>query len=563
MKINCLKTKRLFSFLALSAFFTLAVGCVKPDPEPQPEPEPEPEEEVFETDLTFECNFADITDVSIKAEITPSANTEYYYAYLVSKEQFSTDSLEMDKTMKIFEQAAAQDGVSVEDVIKSRSKKGKSTAEFFELTHLTEYYLCIFQLNAEGDTGNFARFETSTASDIDKFSLDITVEDIACWTAKITVKSSDQFEKYLYNVVDKETFSKFKSDQEYIENYLKTNEVYIPMLLQKGESSSEWDSFYDDTEYYVLAFGYNLDEKKVTTSLIKKEFKTEPVSYIKDFSIDISVLLQPTSVSANLSAKPTASNLDASQLKYFTAAYKTSSVTEGNKDQIQSIIDKAIDDKCNRFPGYARDFIINTLLSTGRYTLRLANLQPSTEYTAFGVLLDRNGKIAGDIFTENFTTKEYIVSKASLDAELSAYYDGDEVVKLQQNALYPGNIIMKTVLTQKDSEIKEPYYTIALGDYTDTEKYTDLMLIPSIVSSSPSGIQVNKPIHLFTGWPKNEGDTTWTMLIVGLDKDNNYTKVIRKKYEITREGANPPEEFANRGNSEDVPPTEIKFESIK
>lgn len=537
---------------------TLAVGCAKPEPEPQPEPEPEPEEEVFETDLTFECNFSEITDVSIKAEITPSANTEYYYAYLVSKEQFSTDSLEMDKTMKMFEQTAAEDGVSVEDVIKSRSKKGKSAAEFYELTYLTEYYLCVFQLNAEGDTGNFVRFETSTASDIDKFSLDITVEDIACWTAKVTVKSSDQFEKYLYNVVDKETFSKFKSDQEYIENYLKSNEPYIPLLLQKGESSSEWDTFYDDTEYYVLAFGYNLDEKKITTSLIKKEFKTEPISYIENLNIDISVLSQPTSVSANLSLNPSSSNLEASQIKYFTAAYLTSSITEGNKDQIQALIDKAINDKCNRYPGYAREYIISTLLSSGRYTLRLTNLQPSTEYTAFGVMLDKNGKIAGDLFTKNFTTKDYVVSEATVDAELSAYYDGDEVVKLQQNALYPGNIIMKTVMTHKDDDVKTPYYTFALGDYTDTEKYPDIALIPSIINASPNGIQLDKPIYLFAGWPKNENDKTWTMLIVGIDKDNNYTKVVRKKYEITREGANPPEEYVNRGNSEEVPPIEIK-----
>lgn len=502
---------------------------------------------VFDTDLTFECAFTEIKDISLKAEVTPSVNSEYYYCYIVEKEKFSSEEDEMGRIMREFIQASQIDGVELVDVIQSRSKKGKSTNEFTDLNFSTEYYVCVFQLNAEGKTGNFAKFDVTTASDIDKFSLEITVDEIACWSANVGVKSSDRFEKFLYDVVDAETFGKFKTDEAYIKDYLKRNKVYLPLMLQKDESVSDWEDLYSDTEYYVLAFGYNLDENKVTTSLIKKQFKTEPLSYIQDFSLEITILPLLTSVTAAASLKPTSSNYDEKVLKYFCGAFKTSTLNEDLKSFIQKIIDQTIDSKCSSFPMYDRKFITNTLLSKWNNTLRYNALEANTEYTVFGVLMDSNGKIAGEVFTKNFTTKEYIVSSANVDAELLAYYDGDEVVKLQQNALYPGNIILKTVLSKQDENVKKAYYTLALGDYTDENEYPDIKLISSIINGSPSGIQLNKPMHLFVSWPDDiENNKKWTMLTVGMDENNNYTKVTRKIYEITREGADDPQDYLDR-----------------
>lgn len=552
MNTTCHKSIAWALSLMAAAALT-AIGCTKAEPEPQPEPDP-----VFETDLTFECSFTEVTDTSVSAEVKPSANSEYYYYTLVAQDQFEGDTATIKSILSGFTDIAVADGVTLADVIRSKARKGISSETFTGLDILEPYYLFVFQLNPEGAFGNAATFEVTTDTDMDKFDFEFEVTDIICWDAYVSVKPTDKYSKYIMDVLPCEQVDSFDDETAFIKSNIKKWGSYLPLVNRKGDAEGDYSTLYPDSDYYVVAYGYDLDRDKITTSLRKYKFSTNPVSYLQNFSIEVKPL-SLTCVNGSVIFKPTADNVDNSvKMKFFSGIIPDANIEGDLKETLQSVIDLTIEDMLNRFPSYSREDLVNGILSKGNAVQRSNHMTPETDYTGAAVLIDKDGLIVSGPWSAGFTTPAYTLSECVTDAEMPAYYDGDEVVKLQTNALYVGNIIVKMVLTEKSQDTKNCYMAMVRGDYSDAAEYPDTEVIPSILDASPSGIQPDKPIYMYTPWSANPEDGVWTMLSVGQDADGNWSKVSRRVYTITRDGANPPEEFINRNNAQDNEPAAMK-----
>lgn len=497
----------------------------------------------FGTNLTFQFSVSEVSDVSAVIEVKPSSDTELYYTTVVTESDFTTEQELMEQVVEKFRQQAASDQVSLADVIFSQCKYGTFKKEYEELDVLSDYMVVAFQITESGETGNFASESFATLTDMDKFGFEFNVENLGPWVCDNIVTPTDLYKTYIADFYSADELDKWK-DEEFMEYYIKEYEQYLPLMMRKGQIELTNDMLFPGQRTYAFAFGYDNKTKKITTKLHKYEIKVPTVDFVSNFKASVRAS-KITSVSATVVFMPSADNLESLRLKYMYGITPKEQLSGATlKNVIQGQINQNIKDMKGRFPGYKQEEIVNALLAKGTKNMEYFNLKPAAEYTAWAVLTDAQGTIYGEVSHSDFRTLDYVLSDAEIDGDVTAYYDGDEVLKLEPNALYVGNAIIRVELS-KVSDGAEAYFCVVTGDYSDEQIMADVDLISVIVQSSPNKPVVGKQYHAFSSWDKKE-EIDKTLLMVVKDKQGNFSKVVRKLYHLTREGANPPEEYVNR-----------------
>lgn len=242
------------------------------------------------SDITFEIS-ASSDDISATVSYKPSDENQYYLAGIVSKKEydnsedyFNTALLSLRQSLYYYEDVG---GLSYEDAIaavfRNFCKKGNCD-ETFEIHAATEYIAYAVSVNDEiffSSEPSTTQFTTADASMSDNV-ITLSVSDIETRIANYSITTTNN-DPYAFITLKSEEF-KSLSDEEILEKLFATYNFDSSTLT--GSKSGRLTNLEPETEYYMLAFGYQ--SGKATTQLFKEVFTT---TEIKQSDVTFSLVL--------------------------------------------------------------------------------------------------------------------------------------------------------------------------------------------------------------------------------------------------------------------------------
>lgn len=156
----------------------------------------------------------------------------------------------------------------------------------------TEYAAVVFGIDENGErTTDVAIERQRTASPQQSLmTFSIFVNSVTVNGAKVVFLPSADEETYFTDVMDYETFSKFTSDDEIVNNILDKIGSSINAYLTSGQHTVDCSNMLvANTRYVAYCFGYN---NGVTTRVFSQEFTTEELKTGSDAAVAINYTIE-------------------------------------------------------------------------------------------------------------------------------------------------------------------------------------------------------------------------------------------------------------------------------
>lgn len=521
MKRNTfMKSISYLTTIMLSMLLTLA-ACTKPEQEPEPEPEP--------AVLTLELS-ATSEATGIEAEITASTDTLGYYTSIIPADEYTYDSKLLERDKAIFEAQAQEEGKTLEEVIGSSLRYGSQSVSFSGLTPGVKYIVYAYQLDESFTAGDVQRTEAETISEFA-----IEVREIAGSAATVVVTPKDKEATYYLNIVPKEDVDSFATEEEFFASYIEENKQLLSFFLHKGDITLKWEKLYPQSEYYAIVFGFDTENVKQNTSLYKSGFETPELSGA--FSIDLE-LTQLTSVSAVGYTDPSMSMV----------TYVRGIMTKSNFDKrggdlklVQQQLDSIITARMD-LHGKTKEEVITDMTAKGKFPFSYNGLASETEYVIWAAVINNTGNILMDPASATFTTTASNKAEGSIQLEYTTHYDGDDYYEDSKiyGRQYKDKFIMQLRIHSKTEDIVNWRLRICGGDLSDKSEEELL----GIVMGGRQNPSYDKQIFCYEMWSmaKDNGGKC-TVLLVGLDKEDRPTDIVKLVKDIRKDNASPIEEF--------------------
>lgn len=260
----------------------LFTGCEKTPVEPGPG-----------TDDDFTFVETDLTQASFGVSITPKDKSMTYYYGLVSKSDYETngggEALQAANS-ELFEELAAANGVTLDELLVSELRSGEQTYETRLLAPGTEYVFYAYGLSTEGTVltdVNTYEFASPAAAFISGVTFEITAPELTPTSFTLNVKPSSPDVFYYCNVMLASEYEEYcQSSPEnvgaFVKSYLETVKeaedyaglswpYFIANITFRGESSDS-ESFVNllpETTYYAFAVGVANDGTIVTDATVQ------------------------------------------------------------------------------------------------------------------------------------------------------------------------------------------------------------------------------------------------------------------------------------------------------
>lgn len=230
---------------------------------------------------TFALSTADVTATSMTVNVAPSSAQTRYIVGITPKSDTAKKSLDEIAADFISEIASLnkQSGLTWENtpfvVSGTKSLASKDDLGYEDLTGGREYLVMAFGINKEGrrttvPTTIVQRTAQVAQSDM---SFNISVHSISVNGAKVQFAPTSQEEAYFTDVMTKEEYDSYGSDQALIDYIVNTLDASITAYLATGNHEVDATNYLvSDTEYVAYCFGYN---GGATTKVFSKEFKTD------------------------------------------------------------------------------------------------------------------------------------------------------------------------------------------------------------------------------------------------------------------------------------------------
>ena len=419
-----------FAFAMFAVASLMMVACSdKDDPAPAPEPEPEPEP----VDVTFEIEVTGITSNSSLITVTPSKDDVLYYFDNIAKDEFidTYGSSAAATAEGAFEKMVAM-GMTIEEAIETYASLGKDSWLYDGgLSPDTEYVAYAVAISNEGKAlskGQSFEYRTlaeeqPTVSDI---TFDIEVTDITSTSANVRIIPSRDDAPYYFDVVSKYILTEFYNGDaaavvedmfdSLLENGMPVEEV--SEYTKWGEISYSYDDdFSPDEEYVVYAFPIN-EQGDVIAEGATYNFRTlaEEQPAVSDMTFDIEVT-DVTSTSANVRITPSRDDV----IYYFDVVSKDT-LTEVHNGDATVLVENLFESMAGGTP---MEELIATYTSQGADGWYYDNtLSPDTEYVAYVVPINEQGKAIGEATIDYFTTSS-MNTEMDWDVEFGdIHYDG-------------------------------------------------------------------------------------------------------------------------------------------
>ena len=471
-------------------------------------------------------------------DMTVEANPEdtRYFAWYFPKEtleealaqspgisivQYLNRWVEVDLSDAIYYGAYA--GYTPEQAVAELTFVGKST-QSFELNGESDFYGFVCAVSNVGERLSdveVSEFRTGTVKPSSN-NIDVVVGDVNSdrFDYTVTTTNDDQYAAIVLPAAEVETLT----DLEVVAMF---NDIdnYIPYLHRNNYSTTALvDS--EDTDYYILAFGY---EYGMATTEIKR-VKVHTLKYDPTATAEFTV--EVTKVT-NFRIKATVEATPRTCLYYADYCYDGETAEELMamvRDAAQWYVDN----------GYFNSLAasMKSVCLKGRKDMEFKALEPETDYRIFAVGVDElTGEFNTEVFfTDIITTPAKKLSESYIEIPVGDYFDGYDLKEAYPTEFSDADgwaVIPLEVTVHGD--VVDYYYDIYTGDLTDTSYAPDEGLILDLETYGAHNLPLLMSYCYF-----NE---PLTLIYFSKDSDDNFSAVTRIPFMMYPSGCTPVEEF--------------------
>lgn len=259
-----------------------------------PNSPPQPDEDVL-TD--FEIEFRDLEPGGATVVIAPKDKTKTYWFNLLTREDFEAFPDEESLVLTDYtylEQVAANNGVTLEQLLEGELFRGDKTWEYKALAPETSYTFYIYGLDTSGNATtavNHVGFTTPEVQPVD-CTFEITASEVTTSSFKLTVAPSDAKCAYYYDVFTQEVWYDMCGGDpdkvpafmdEYIQEVAVQMGLTVPEVVARmssyGERSELFQYLDAGTTYYAFAIGLGPDGTTTTPAAVREvQTEAQPVN---------------------------------------------------------------------------------------------------------------------------------------------------------------------------------------------------------------------------------------------------------------------------------------------
>lgn len=462
---------------------------------------------VDKSECTFEIA-ADVVDNTVTISVSPSNNEMYWYLCTMPKSTYDyyvtdADGYQMSEGY-FYEYFFQQDinsyrgaGYSDEQIIEALIHQGNQQLQASGLNENTEYYILVAGLimDAEGivicTDINKSSYTTKNAAK-SSMTFNIEILDVKQMEASFRITPSNNNDLYcalvqpwdgvstadevMHQIVDQwgGWMSVMANDKGVVE-HTGSNAIKLPAA---------------DTDYYIIAFGYN---GGITTDAYMKTFRTLPGGSVEDVVFTITASnISPYGFNMNVaSSDPT--------IYYVPGACVPS---EYDEEQYVAWEQEAFD----YYYAGSKDFnpsitiaeVLDQYYYNGTRSVMVSGLLPDTEIMAYIYAFDvHTGRIV-KTFTYDNVARTDTLGEATPTVEIVGYYSGDEEAgSIFGNAtLSAGKAIVVVKYTNIDSA-RTLFTSMIEGDCSNPVAYSDGE-IWTLASSYWSTCKTSQPYSFYT-----------------------------------------------------------------
>lgn len=390
---------------------------------------------VEKSDLSFDVGCS-VIDNSVVFDVTPSDLEAYWYLFTVTKEQYDY-YVNDENGYKMSEQyfyeyylqqeinAYLKAGYSQEQVIEALFHSGHLQLEAKGLKENTVHYYLIagLILDSEGiviNTDVFKGDYTTESAAKTELSFEIEVWDVTQLTANVRITPSNDTDKYCALIQPWDGVTPANEMMHQIVNQWGGWMDYMAndkgMVEHVGSNAFKLPAA--DTNYYVIAFGYN---GGITSDAYMKTFRTLPGGSVEEVEFSVSAsAITPYSLNMTVtSSDPT--------IFYVPGAC----VAEGYDEAAfvaaeQEAFDYYYKGSKDFNPSITVAEVLDQYYYNGKATVKVSGLVPDTQIMAYVYALDvHTGRVVKCFTFDNVATTD-ILGDSTPAVELFGYFSGDD-----------------------------------------------------------------------------------------------------------------------------------------
>ncbi len=460
---------------------------------------------------------------SATVAVTPSEQGQTYYFSVAEAAAFPDDRILMASDLATFEQAAAQEGLSLVEYLSRRLPTGPDSFTYSnKLEPETDYIAYAYGLTVEGSatTAVFRQpFRTPSAQpQPSDCSFTITVSDIAASEAVVRVVPSDDGTRYFYTVLEKELFDKaqaeeggiFADDMVFFEYMAQmdnlTVEQTINQMTTKGANTLRYVSLSPETDYYAYAYGLE-PNGFVTTELYAEPFRTKAPER-RECTFEITVE-QITATGATVTVIPSDK-----ELTYLGQYITDEQIAQGGGGDLETYYANYFRAMADMAGVPVSEVVAQDVITGDLVGVRLTDLTEGETYNVLAVGVDAYGNFITDAQIVRFTTGDAPGPVTQAPFDLAVTLITDAAVQLRVSPADAAGRYLAGVLAEDEAAT---FGGVAAYLRAELDMYGAMGMMDSYLDS-----------HAHTGvwsgtFDKLTPGARYHAYAIGVDNDGTYT----------------------------------------
>lgn len=510
----------------------------------------------------FTIDISDMTPTSCKVDVSVDPAGRAFFFNVISEEEYryyGGDIRAFARHMKArMVDVYLSQGRTIEEIYEHMAcRKGHDSDTFTNLRAGKKYYAFAVGVNEQFLANTATKVREFTTDEVpqssNEFKIDITPTYDGI-DGTITTTNDDQYIWAIQTKADvdlcyQNDLPEAENDEELmyllVEQYKASGSM--ASLLHKGSSVVSYHYLEPESDYYLLVFGW---DDAPTTELIKTPIRT--TSGESDASkLEISFKIE--NIKHNGATVTLTPNCGVPYYydKVPASRYDELLAEKGDMNQVVAeLLEASLQEYIDYFGGdMSIEEAVSNTASLGEDTWTYNDMEPETAYRVFAISIDmKTGKPAypKGFVSDEFTTSEHVVSKASLTFTPGKYYDGDALAALDPDKYGAcKGMAMLTYTIEPNADAAHWYSNFYPGNSYD--KLDDDTAIAFLVEF---GYDNGNPDNV--SYDRREGsymmpwDQYCTFLAIAKDRNGIYGHCITQTVVCTKSGASPAEEFIGR-----------------
>lgn len=503
---------------------------------------------VEQANAKFSLSIDELTKTSCTVTATADPASTTFFLNIIDEEyyqSFGGDSNAFAAQVEYLVEYYLNRGASRKDIFDNLGSCGTDTFSRTDLLPGQKYYAFAIGINEEFrvNTAPEVLELTTTPVTLSDNALSISLEALsfAGFTATVNATNNDG---YLWSVQLADQCDMLPSDEDImwqVADTYKYNDALEEHLMH-GTSHLGVDYLKPDTDYYILAFGW---DDAPTTALVKEKIHTLPAND------DPSALSVSISVDELTHNSATVTTVGSSGVYYFSAIieadkYEEALQSTGSVDAaVKQLMDSDIEWGAEYF-GLSKPEYLAEVGIIGRKQYTYSDLEPETSYIVYAMSVDmQTGEAAAvkGFVSEIFTTPEHIVSDALVEFVQGHHYDGDALAAIDPDKY--GKLAGMALLTYRiepNATAVHWYSNFYCDDWLSwaDDDWVEMMLITyGYDMGNPDNVQYDSRSGAYV----MSYDTQYTFAAMAKDANGTLGHGVMAAVMLSKADASPAEEF--------------------